>query len=219
MLKKKEVKEKTIDEEAYDESIKVTNLLSKKVKADLDGLMIQSKTPLFQMKDSYQSMLPLAKNTLKIKRNEVKIFPFESSQSGVMYEEKFPGRYFKEFGMSPGALPKHRLRGTSFPGINFPHIRTSVLENLVDGVFLVSDEEVDTNYEEYVKSNPHLVSDPEEAISKMKKLPHWDDPRFKGNEFGRSTRAGIAMASRLRPWAGESNILIIAYDKANRYDF
>jgi conjugal transfer ATP-binding protein TraC len=44
-------------------------LLSKRVKADLDGLMIQSTQPLFQMQQSYESMLPLARNTLKLKRN------------------------------------------------------------------------------------------------------------------------------------------------------
>ena len=45
------------------------SLLAKKVKSDLDGLMIQSKIPTFQMVDSYKSMLPLGKDTLKIKRN------------------------------------------------------------------------------------------------------------------------------------------------------
>ena len=44
-------------------------LLSRKVKADLDGLMIQSKKPSFQMIDSYESMLPLARDSLQIKRN------------------------------------------------------------------------------------------------------------------------------------------------------
>lgn len=44
-------------------------LLAKKVKADLDGLMMQSSIQLFRMMDSYQSMLPLARDTLKIKRN------------------------------------------------------------------------------------------------------------------------------------------------------
>jgi len=44
-------------------------LLRQKVKADLDGLMIQSVKPTFQMIQSYESMLPLARNTLQIKRN------------------------------------------------------------------------------------------------------------------------------------------------------
>ncbi|MBT6762885.1 DUF87 domain-containing protein [archaeon] len=44
-------------------------LLSKKVKADFDGLMIQSTQPTFQMQHCYESMLPLGRDTVKIKRN------------------------------------------------------------------------------------------------------------------------------------------------------
>jgi len=45
------------------------NLLAKKVKSDLDGLMIQSTVPTFQMIEAYETMLPLDKNKLNIKRN------------------------------------------------------------------------------------------------------------------------------------------------------
>ena len=51
------------------ESKKQAELLSKKIKSELEGLMIQSKIPIFQMIDSYESMIPLAKDSLKIKRN------------------------------------------------------------------------------------------------------------------------------------------------------
>jgi conjugal transfer ATP-binding protein TraC len=44
-------------------------LLSKRIKADLDGLMIQSLQPMFQMQHGYESMLPLGRDPLKIKRN------------------------------------------------------------------------------------------------------------------------------------------------------
>ncbi len=44
-------------------------LVSKRVKADLEGLMIQSKIPLFQCMQGYESLLPLGKDTLKLKRN------------------------------------------------------------------------------------------------------------------------------------------------------
>ncbi len=59
------------------------DLMAKKIKADLDGLMIQSKVPLFQMMESYASMLPLANNKLGIKRNVhteglAAFFPFSS---------------------------------------------------------------------------------------------------------------------------------------------
>ena len=45
------------------------DLLTKKVKADLDGLMIQSSVPKFRSMEAYESMLPLGKDALKIKRN------------------------------------------------------------------------------------------------------------------------------------------------------
>ncbi len=62
---------------------KEVDLLAKRVKATLDGLMIQNSVPMFQMIDSYASMLPLANNALKIKRNVhteglAAFFPFSS---------------------------------------------------------------------------------------------------------------------------------------------
>mgnify|MGYP006420864867 CR=1 FL=1 len=59
------------------------NLMAKRVKADLDGLMIQSSVPMFQMMECYSSMLPLANNQLEIKRNIhteglAAFFPFSS---------------------------------------------------------------------------------------------------------------------------------------------
>jgi conjugal transfer ATP-binding protein TraC len=45
------------------------DLLSKKIKAMLDGILIQSKTPQFEMQTAYESMLPLARDTLGYKQN------------------------------------------------------------------------------------------------------------------------------------------------------
>src|SRR3989338_466533 len=58
-------------------------LLAKKVKADFDGLMIQSRVPGFRMINCYASMLPLANDQLKIERNIhteglAAFFPFSS---------------------------------------------------------------------------------------------------------------------------------------------
>ena len=58
-------------------------LLTKKIKSDLDGLMIQSKIPNFQMMEAYASLLPLSNNQLNIKRNIhteglAAFFPFSS---------------------------------------------------------------------------------------------------------------------------------------------
>ena len=65
------------------ETKKEIDLLSKKVKADLDGLMIQNNIPYFQSMESYASILPLANNKLKINRNIhteglAAFFPFSS---------------------------------------------------------------------------------------------------------------------------------------------
>ena len=59
------------------------HLLAKRIKADFDGLMIQSTTPQFQMIDAYASMLPLANDKLNFKRNIhteglAAFFPFSS---------------------------------------------------------------------------------------------------------------------------------------------
>jgi type IV secretory pathway VirB4 component len=69
-------------------------LLAKKVKADLDGLMIESKIPFFKMTKAYESVIPLASDALKIKRNIhteglAAFFPFSSpfldiDNSGVL---------------------------------------------------------------------------------------------------------------------------------------
>jgi conjugal transfer ATP-binding protein TraC len=65
------------------EDLEKAKLLSKKIKADLDGLMIQSKIPSFEMINSYESMLPLARDSLKQGRNVhtqglSAFFPFSS---------------------------------------------------------------------------------------------------------------------------------------------
>lgn len=65
------------------ENKKEIELLSKKIKAELEALMIQNSPPTFQMMESYASMLPLAKDDLKIQRNIhteglAAFFPFSS---------------------------------------------------------------------------------------------------------------------------------------------
>lgn len=65
------------------DSKKEIDLLAKRIKADLEGLMIQNSPPTFQMMESYASMLPLANNRLGIKRNIhteglAAFFPFSS---------------------------------------------------------------------------------------------------------------------------------------------
>src|SRR3989338_1820081 len=59
------------------------DILARKIKAELDSLMIENSVPAFRMMDAYSSMLPLAKNALAVKRNIPTIglsafFPFSS---------------------------------------------------------------------------------------------------------------------------------------------
>lgn len=135
-----------------------------------------------------------------------KIIAFESAQSGVIFEEMYPGEYEKRFGIKIGTLPRHKLRGTSYPGVNFPHIKTVVREGIVDDVMLVSDQDVDRNYFELVGRRD------------FEGFPHWDDPAFQYQDLGRSGRAGIGVALKVADKVSDKNIMIIAYDKADRYD-
>lgn len=134
------------------------------------------------------------------------VFAFESVQSAVAYDQKYPGEYERKFEIKPGTLPRHKLRGTSFPGIDFPHIRAAVNEGIIDEVVLVSDVEMDSHYYELT------------GRKDTEQLPHWDMPLFDHEDLGRTGRAGISVALRIAEDIEDKNMLIIAYDKADRYD-
>jgi cysteine synthase len=135
---------------------------------------------------------------------KTKCIVFESVQSGVAFDLLYPGKYKKLFGIVPGILPKHHLRGTSYQGINFPHIKHTVEKKIIKDVILVSDKEVDLNYKKLTGKNT------------LDKLSHWDSIK---SEFGRSTRAGIVTVKEIAKTVKKKNFVIIAYDKANRYDY
>ncbi|MFH1133081.1 MAG: pyridoxal-phosphate dependent enzyme [Nanoarchaeota archaeon] len=139
-------------------------------------------------------------------KHGTKIVPFEPFQSAVAYDLMYPGRYYTRFGILPGTLPRHRLPGTSYPGIDFPHIRNAVHGWLIEDIILVSDAKTDQEYEQVTGRQDTW------------RLPHWD-VLFPGHEdLGRTGRAGIAVALRLAEKATGKNFLVIAYDKASRYD-
>ncbi len=46
--------------------------------------------------------------------NGTEMITFESVQAAVAYDQLNPGRYEQQFGIKPGTLPRHRLRGTSY---------------------------------------------------------------------------------------------------------
>lgn len=136
---------------------------------------------------------------------ETKIVCFESFQSAVAYNFLYPNKYETEFGIRPGTLPKHKLRGTSYHGVDFPHIKHAFEEHLINDVYLVSDKEQDANYKKITKRTDSEA------------LPHWDSIRYK--DYGRSTRAGLAVALKLSETIKDKTLVIIGYDKANRYDY
>ncbi|HIH25860.1 pyridoxal-phosphate dependent enzyme [Candidatus Woesearchaeota archaeon] len=137
---------------------------------------------------------------------KTRIVPFETFQSAVLYDLKYPGKYAGEFGIKPGALSRHKLPGTSFQGIDFPHIRRSLEDGLIEDILLVSDGRMDAEYHALTGRND------------SERLVHWDTPFENHEEFGRTTRAGVNVALRIADNVEGKNILVIGYDKANRYD-
>ena len=134
----------------------------------------------------------------------IRIVGFEPFQSAVAYDQKYPGAYKAQFGIEPGTLSRHRLPGTSFQGIPFPHIKNSVDERILTGVVPVSDEKTDREYHKLTGRND------------TKQFPHWD--REKYQDVGRTTMAGIAVAKWATNSVEDRDFLVIAYDKADRYD-
>lgn len=134
------------------------------------------------------------------------IITFESVQAAVIYEQLFPGRYEERFGIKPGSLPRHRLRGTSYQGINFPHIKHAIEQNMISDALLISDSWQDQHY--------HTLTNREDLTL----LPHWDQTFSGYEDVGRSTRAGIAACLELAKSITKKTMLILAYDNASRYD-
>ena len=137
-------------------------------------------------------------------RKDVKIVAFETFQSAVAFEQLYPGKYKNLFGISPGTLNRHRLPGTSFPGIDFPHIKISVEERIINKVVLVSDSHMDQEYRSMTGLNDYLD------------MPRWDKIKLDG--LGRTTRAGLAVALSLSATVTSKIFVVIAYDRADRYD-
>jgi len=136
----------------------------------------------------------------------IKVIAFETFQSAVAYNLKYPGKYEKEFGIKPGTLPRHRLPGTSYPGISFPHINTCIQKDLIHDIILVSDEKTDQEYTALT------------GRTDTRNLVHWDKPIVNFNDVGRTTRAGINVALDIAKQVRGRNLVVLAYDKAERYD-
>ena len=136
--------------------------------------------------------------------DHVRVIGFESVQSAVAYSLLHPGEYEKKFGITPGTLSRHKLPGTSYQGIDFPHIRESV-ESVLDEVVLISDSDMDEEYERLTGQNV------------TRSLPHWNMDLVNHEDLGRSSKAGLAVALEITKSFSEKNLLIIGYDKIERY--
>ena len=144
---------------------------------------------------------------LKILKPSLNIVAFESFQSATAHSRLKPGVYQEVFGIAPGSLPRHQLPGTSFKGIHFPHIENAISSGLLMDVALVSDQKTDNHYKNL------------NAKGDLSYLPHWDCEMGQTDNLGRTTRAGLAVALNLAEKIQEQTILIIGYDRSNRYDF
>tara|TARA_Y100000310_G_scaffold60318_1_gene55678 strand:- start:150 stop:1178 length:1029 start_codon:yes stop_codon:yes gene_type:complete len=145
----------------------------------------------------------------RILPRDCRVVPFETFQSAVAYDLKHPGEYERRFGVTPEdmqkLLPRHQLPGTSYHGISFPHVNNSI--EMLGDVILVSGNEMDKAYQNETSRND------------TRSLPHWDDPNIIDHEdLGRSSRAGLAVALEIAKRVSEKNLLIIGYDKIDRYD-
>ena len=135
----------------------------------------------------------------------IRIVGYETAQSAVAYDMLNPGRYKEEFGIEPGTLSRHRLPGTSYRGIDFPHIQNAVKGNILDQVVLVSCNDMNREYQDLT------------GRTDLESLPRFDITYLWHEDLGKSTNAGISVTLDLAKEVEGKNMLVIGYDKADRY--
>lgn len=187
------------------------------------------------------------------------IVGWEMFSSATAFEKLYPGVWADAFKLYANTFGRHQMPGTSFPGIDFPHINNSV--PFLRAVILVTDNRIDMQYRNmlaqqniaFIERSPEaealgidlyemaqdlVFEDPfetachrPEAFDELadlrtyelfKRLPNWQDhePWAKKQGFGRSTAASLAAAlgtAKERDVQGK-NILILGYDRPERYD-
>jgi len=131
-----------------------------------------------------------------------RIIGFEPFQYAYTYDRIYPKQYSSKFGIKPEELHRQNI-GLCY-GTGFPHIRNAVNLGLVNDIVLVSDKQTD---EEYFRITGRRDTE---------RLPHWDAVKY--GDVGKTTLAGIAAALDIAEKVKNKNILVIAYDKAERYD-
>lgn len=98
------------------------------------------------------------------------------------------------------------MPGTSYKGIDFPHLRIAAQEQL-DDIILVTDQKM---INEFSHKTRH-----QKAIERAKKLVQWNKTPYKN--LGRSSQAALAVAKILARETENKDFLIIGYDSNNRY--
>ena len=130
---------------------------------------------------------------LKNKYKKIKVIGVETTERPVLYNLKFPGKYEKEYGKKPVSIEEMKGKdffapGTGALGIDFPHIRSAA--NCVDDIILATRNEA------------------EEALKELKE---------KGFDMGHTSAISYVAAGKIAEKLTNKKILIIFYDKGNRY--
>lgn len=138
---------------------------------------------------------------------QARICAYEMVLSGVGYAQKYGEEAYKTLldsdrRFSAADFARHRMPGTSYPGIDFPAAREAI--SLVDRVSLVADACAEQEFEK-VTGN----SLPQQVIR----------TQFDRNgQYGRSTEAGMAVAGKLAEHERGKTFVVIGYDQPDRYD-
>lgn len=139
---------------------------------------------------------------------KTQIIGYETFQSGTGFELKNKGLYKALFGIDPGTLSRHNMPGTSYKGIDFPHLEMAC-KNYLDDIVLVINEEM-------IKEHEKLIENPA-ALHRVNNLIRWDE-NYCGN-LGKSSQAALAVAKNLAKNTENKDFLIIGYDaKKGRYN-
>jgi cysteine synthase len=162
--------------------------------------------------DYFLSALGNGTNTLGIARRlrqleaKTEVVAYEMLTSGVGFSKKYGTNIYKKLldesmRFNAKDFERHNMPGTSFPGIECKAIEEAM--QIVKEVRLVADEKTTRIYTDTTKNKlPN-------GIVKVK---------FGVSNFGRSTEAGIALAQEMAKVEKNKTFIVIAYDKADRYD-
>lgn len=142
---------------------------------------------------------------------DIKIWGHESLESSFMFEKKYPDRLEKELGINKDQFLKfsrHRLPGSSYR-VTWPVPSLDASLPQSSGQFLVYDQKA---AREFLQITGH-------ALPKKDYLVRWDTPCPPEIEkFGRTTLTSFRVVESLANKYKNQIFLIVAYDKANRYD-